>query len=321
MAYLHKQFDELLQLINVDVDVLSATRERLALARKIAEKHPEGRRSYCSGSIPAHTHIQPHSGSVSDGDGGIILDRVKHPALGPDGDGEAPHAITDELVDFIGPKIREEHHQARVCKSRRGLKIYFRSPVKGVDVTVDLIVALQRREGIGLWIPDLDKPTGSKSAWSKSDPIGHVELLGSGAESLRRTRRRAIRLLKAWNAQAWKPGFSSHNLSVWAYEFIKEGSGLVAAVHDVLEQASKRLQENEPTRDPRGVSPDIKPLIPQEDAERRLRIAARDLGAAMADPDDAEVVQQVLEKLFPKTMSEAADRFSAALPIDRKSVV
>ncbi|MEV0695837.1 hypothetical protein [Streptomyces sp. NPDC050388] len=311
MAHLHKQFDELLKLINVNADVLSATRDRLALARKIAEKHPEGRRSYSSGSIPANTHIQPHSGSVSDGDGGIILDRVKHPALGPDGEGKAPHAITNELVDFIGPQIRDEYPKARVHKSRRGLKIYFCSPVNDVDVTVDLIVALQRRDGRGLWIPDLDKPASSKNAWSKSDPIGHVELLGSGVESLRRTRRRAIRLLKAWNAQASKPGFSSHNLSVWAYEFITEGTGLVGAVHTVLEQASKRLQENKPTKDPRRVSPDLKPLIPHEDAERRLRIAARDLGKAIADPDDIEVVQQVLEKLFPKTMSEAANRFSA----------
>ncbi|MET7712973.1 hypothetical protein [Streptomyces sp. NPDC005407] len=312
MTHLHNQFQELLKLIDVEADVLTATRERLALARKVAAKHPEGRKSYSSGSIPAHTHIQPHSGSVSDGDGGIILNRVKHPSLGPDRDGEAPHDITDELVAFVAPQIRELYPKARVHKSRRGLKIYFCSPVDGTDVTVDLIVALQRRDGRGLWIPDLDKSAASKNAWSASDPVGHVELLNSAPDALRRTRRKAIRLLKAWNAQASKPGFSSHNLSVWAYEFITGGIGLVNSVHTVLEQASLRLQEGKPTKDPHGVSPDLKPLIPHDDAERRLRLAAAKLEEAIHDPDNIEAVQQALDYLFPKTMSEASNGFSAA---------
>ncbi|MEU2367608.1 hypothetical protein [Streptomyces pseudogriseolus] len=316
MAHLHKQFDDLLTLINVDPDVLTATRERLALARKLAEQHPEGRVSYSSGSIPARTHIQPHAGAVSDGDGGIILDRVRHPELGPDGEGEAPHTITDELVAFIGPKLRDSERtpsypKARVYKSRRGLKIHFGAPVNGTDVTVDLIVALRRREGRGLWIPDLERAPDSNNAWSASDPQGHVELLTSGTDALRRTRRRAIRILKAWNAQAAKPGFSSHLISIWAYEFVEPGMGLVGAVHTVLLEASLRLQRGEPTKDPRSVSPDLKPLIPVADAERRLRVAADKLAKAIADPDDIDTVAEVLEHLFPKTMRERERAFSA----------
>ncbi|MGW6270310.1 hypothetical protein [Streptomyces sp. NPDC055060] len=317
MAHLHRQFDDLLTLINVDPDVLAATRERLTLARKLTEQHPEGRSSYSSGSIPAGTHIQPHAGAVSDGDGGIILNRVQHPSLGPDGDGEAPHALTDELVAFIGPRLRDpertpHYPKARVCKSRRGLKIHFGAPLSGTDVTVDLIVALRRCEGRGLWIPDLDQAPGSKKAWSASDPQGHVELLTAGADALRRTRRRAIRILKAWNAQATKPGFSSHHLSVWAYEFVEPGKGLVGAVHTVLREASLRLQSGEPTKDPRSVSPDLKPLIPDADAERRLRVAGDKLDEAIADPDDIDTVAEVLEHLFPKTMRERERAFSAA---------
>ncbi|SDE07803.1 hypothetical protein [Streptomyces prasinopilosus] len=316
MAHLHKQFDDLLTLINVDPDVLTATRERLALARKLAEQHPEGRTSYSSGSIPMGTHIQPHAGAVSDGDGGIILDRVRHPELGPDGRWEAPHAVTDELVAFIGPRLRDpertpSYPQARVCKSRRGLKIHFGAPVNGTDVTVDLILALRRREGRGLWIPDLKRAPGSKKAWSASDPQGHVELLTSGADALRRTRRRAIRILKAWNAQATKPGFSSHQLSVWAHEFVEPGMGLVGAVHTVLLEAALRLQHGEPTKDPRCVSADLKPLIPETDAERRLRVAADKLAKAIAAPDDIDTVAEVLENLFPKTMRERERAFSA----------
>ncbi|MFK0173965.1 hypothetical protein ACIQU5_34830 [Streptomyces sp. NPDC090306] len=316
MAHLHKQFEDLLTLINVDPDVLTATRERLALACKLAEQHPEGRTSYSSGSIPVGTHIQPHAGAVSDGDGGIILDRVLHPELGPDGEGEAPHVVTDELIAFIGPRLRDPegttfYPKARVCKSRRGLKIHFGAPVNGTDVTVDLIVALSRREGRGLWIPDLDRAPGSKAAWSASDPRGHVELLTSGADSLRRTRRRAIRILKAWNAQAAKPGFSSHQLSVWAYEFVQPGMGLVGAVHTVLLEGALRLQRGESTKDPRSVSPELKPLIPDTDAERRLRVAADKLSKAIADPDDIDTVAEVLEHLFPKTMRERERAFSA----------
>ncbi|WP_445527392.1 hypothetical protein [Streptomyces cyslabdanicus] len=317
MAHLHKQFDSLLTLINVDPDVLTATRERLALARKLAEQHPEGRTSYSSGSIPVGTHIQPHAGAVSDGDGGIILDRARHPALGPDGEWEAPHAVTDELVAFIGQRLRDpertpSYPKARVCKSRRGLKIHFGAPVNDTDVTVDLIVALRRREGRGLWIPDLERALGSKNAWSPSDPQGHVELLTSGTNALRRTRRRTIRILKAWNAQATKPGFSSHQLSLWAYEFVEQGMGLVDAVHTVLHEATLRLQRGEPTKDPRSVSPDLKPLIPDADAERRLRVAAEMLRKANADPDDIKTVEEVLEHLFPKTMRERKRDFSTA---------
>ncbi|MER5953945.1 hypothetical protein [Streptomyces sp. NPDC001893] len=313
MTHLYSQFEELLKLINVDPDMLAATRARLTLARSIAEKHPEGRKSYSSGSIPVGTHIQPHSGAVSDGDGGIILDRVKHPSLGPDGDGEAPHGVTDALVAFVGPKLREyeEFAKARVHKSRRGLKLHFGAPVNGVDITVDLIVALQRREGSGLWIPDLDADPASGKAWSEGDPVGHVNLFTSGPDSLRRTRRRAVRLLKAWNAQASKPGFSSHHLSVWAYEFVTQGMGLVGSVHAVLQEASVRLRDGVPTQDPR-ICLELEPLIPQVDAERRLRIAAEKLKAAIDDPDDFDTVQTALDHLFPKTMDEAARGFSAA---------
>ncbi|BFO19661.1 hypothetical protein SHKM778_60490 [Streptomyces sp. KM77-8] len=76
---------------------------------------------------------------------------------------EALHAVTDELVAFIGPKLRDpertpSYPKARVCTSRRGLKIHFGAPVNGTDVTVDLIVALRRREGAGCGSPTWSGP-------------------------------------------------------------------------------------------------------------------------------------------------------------------
>ncbi|WP_042392695.1 hypothetical protein [Streptacidiphilus carbonis] len=307
MTYLYDQFGEVLSMINLDPDVLAASRDRLRLARESAELHPEGRKSFSSGSIQTHTHIQPHANAVSDGDGGIILDRVKHPSLGPDGDGETPQEITDALVSFVGPEIRKVHPNARVYKSKRGLKIHFGSPVNDTDVTVDLIVALERRSARGLWIPNL-----KTDEWEPSDPIGHADLLNAAPDALRRMRRKVIRLVKAWNAQATTPGFSSHNLSVWGYEFVADGTGLVKNVHSVLSQAAQRIADGEPTADPQGVSPDINPLVSDEVAERRLRIAAQKLQAAIDAPDDVDGVQQVLEHLFPKTIEQAAESFAAA---------
>ncbi|MFE4411323.1 hypothetical protein [Streptomyces sp. NPDC056821] len=307
MTHLYNQFDQLLSFINLDAEVLAATRERLAVARSSAEKHPEGRRSYASGSIAAHTHIQPHGDKVSDGDGGIILDRVKHPSLGPDGAYETPHEITSKLVAFVGAEIRQNYRKARVYKSKRGLKIHFGAPVNGIDVTIDLIVTLARREGRGLWIPNLHKE--GRKAWEACDPIGHAELLNSAPDALRRMRRKAIRLLKAWNAQMTVPGFSSHNLSVWAYEFIEPGMGLVPAIHTVMSKAAQRMDSGKPTPDPLEVSPDIQPLVTYETAERRLRLAAAKLQTAQDAPDDVDAVREALAYLFPKTMSEIDSSF------------
>lgn len=130
MAHLHKQFDDLLTLINVDLDVLAATRERLTLARKLAEQHPEGRSSYSSGSIPAGT---PHPAARGCGQ---RRGRRHHPGpcpapVGPDGDGEAPHALTDELVAFVGGVSRRACVGARTTTLRvsEGRAIDISSPV------------------------------------------------------------------------------------------------------------------------------------------------------------------------------------------------
>ncbi|WP_021595429.1 hypothetical protein [Actinomadura welshii] len=268
---------------------LAEARTRLGLVQTKAIAFPGGLRTYASGSLPQHTFIHP----VSDGDGGLVLDRRVYPALGPEGDGETPKEVTEELCGFLGPALRQEYPKARCGTSKRGPKIWFGQPIDGQDPTVDLVVALTRRVGEGLWIPNLHTNT-----WEASHPERHVELFTSGSQSLRRTRRRVIRLLKAWNKQYNEPAFSSHNLTVWAWEFVEPGMGVAAALKTVLTKAAARVASGQATRDPAGVSKNVQLLISRTTAARRLNTAATSVTEALEHDGDREVVRTALSRMF-----------------------
>ena len=65
--------------IAADDDALTEARARLKLVRDIAMCFPGALRTYASGSLPQHSINAP----VTDGDGGVVLNRVSYPALGP----------------------------------------------------------------------------------------------------------------------------------------------------------------------------------------------------------------------------------------------
>ncbi|MFF3565737.1 hypothetical protein ACFYXS_37490 [Streptomyces sp. NPDC002574] len=268
---------------------LAAARARLDLVRSSAMAFPGANRTYASGSLPQHTFIHP----VGDGDGGLVLDRRFYPRLGPDGGGETPAGVAKELCALLGPAVRKIYANARCGTSKRGPKITFGQPVDNQDPTVDLVVALTRKEGSGLWIPNLET-----NRWEASDPEGHVVLFTSGGESLKRTRRRVVRLLKAWNKQYNQPGFSSHNLTVWAWEFIKPGMGMAVALHTVLSEAARRVEAGGATRDPAGVSPNVKLLVDRTTAARRLRTAANGLAQALEHDGDLKAVLAALSSVY-----------------------
>ncbi len=157
--------------IDAHPEAVAEARQRLELTRKIALRFPGANRTYASGSLPQHTFIHP----VGDGDGGLVLDRRYYPKLGPDGDGETPQTIIPDLCSHLGPEIRERSPGARCGKSKRGPKISFGEPVDGQDPTVDLVLALTRKDGTGLWIPNLNT-----NRWEASDPERHIELFISG---------------------------------------------------------------------------------------------------------------------------------------------
>lgn len=289
MGYTEDILNDIRSQTDAHPEPLAQARDRLDLVRSAASTFPGALRTYRSGSLPQNTFVHP----VGDGDGGLVLDRRAYPQLGPDGGGDTPTAITTELCALLGPAAREVYPKARCHTSKRGPKIFFGQPVDDQDPTVDLVVALTRKNGAGLWIPNLETDT-----WEASHPEYHVELFTSGGQSLRRTRRRVVRLLKAWNKQYNQPGFSSHNLTVWAWEFVEPGMGMATALSTVLTKAAARVEAGNATTDPAGVSPNVRLLVSRSIATNRLWTAARALTDALDHDDDRDAVQSALSRAF-----------------------
>src|SRR5260370_21821955 len=112
--------------------------------------------------------------------------------------------MVTEMCALLGPQVRKAHPHASCHTSKGGPKMLFGALLKGQNPTVDLVVALDRRDADGLWIPHLEK-----KRWDASYPEQHVRLLNAEPASLRRLRLRVIRLLKACNKQWTDPAFSS----------------------------------------------------------------------------------------------------------------
>jgi hypothetical protein len=276
---------------------LKEARNRLRLVRDIAAKYPGALRTYASGSLAYHTVTHP----VHDGDGGLVLDRRWYPKLGPEGDGQEPEEITAELCDFIGAELRETYPNARCGKSKRGPKITFGEPIEEQNPTVDLVVALTRREGAGLWIPNLKRNT-----WEPSHPEDHARLLNDGSSALRATRRAVTRLSKAWNTQYSDPAMSSFHLAVLALEFVVPNLGVPAALHALFDAGAKRFEAGRSTPDPSGVSAPLKLLVTSEVAGRRMRSAATALGEALDNDDDEAAVRSALHRVFWQYVDDPA---------------
>ncbi|MFC4950939.1 hypothetical protein [Pseudonocardia sp. GCM10023141] len=310
MSYTVDALDEVRAKIAASDTVLAEARNRLRLVREIASTFPGALRTYASGSIAQFTVNHP----VSDGDGGLVLNRRCYPALGPDGGGEAPQQVVLDLCALLAPKLRADYRAATCHKSKRGPKLHFAVPIQDQDPTVDLVVGLTRRDGNGLWIPNLEDNT-----WEASDPEKHVLLLNTGTVALVRLRRRVNRLVKAWNKQFTEPGFSSHNLSMLAYECVAGGQNLADALAGYFAYAAEAVAAGD-IEDPAGVSVPIKLLIPRVDAVRRLRLAAAALDEALVHDDDQQAVRAALAKVYWNyDLDSASGTFAGAVNALRRS--
>jgi len=267
---------------------LGEARRRLALVKEIASAFDGTLRTYSSGSIAQHTMTAP----VMDGDGGVVLDRRSYPQLGPEGGREAPGEVAEKLCAFLGPEIRERYPRARCGTSKRGPKLHFGAPVEDQDPTVDLVIALTRLDGQGLWIPNLEKNT-----WEASDPELHAELLNGGPLAVRRTRRQVIRLAKAWNRQFSEPAFCSFHLSALALESVRGGLGLAEALGQFFADATDSLRKGD-TVDPAAVSPPIRLRLSRDVAIARLDKAADAISRALENDDDLAAVRANLAIVF-----------------------
>ena len=101
---------------------LKEARARLALVRKIAEGFEGSLRSYQSGSLAHHTVVDP----VSDGDGGLVLDRVKFPTLGPEGKRKSSRRSHLKALHRSRTRNQKDLPKCKVWDFKEGTKDHLR---------------------------------------------------------------------------------------------------------------------------------------------------------------------------------------------------
>lgn len=298
--------EEAHQRLAADDRVLQAARERRDVVLACARRFHGALRTYTSGSVSHKTVNHP----VKDADCGLVLDRRTHSELGPDGNNTGPLPTVEEIRDFLRDetKLCEIYPQARLRVDRRAIKIAVYEPIDNQDPSVDLIVALDRRNGPGLWIPKAMR-TGNPG-WSASHPERHTELFRPSDRELRRTRTQAVRFAKAWNARYSRPYFSSHNLSAFAYWGLDEPGPMGPALRRYFEFACRDLERGL-TEDPAGVSGRIPVMADtKEDALQRLR-KARDLAVRADEATTEDEAREALNGLLPDQVDPPAQRAGA----------
>jgi hypothetical protein len=287
-----------------DDPVLIEARKRRNATLTAACRHSGVIETYYCGSVACALAIHP----VLDADGGIILDRRRYPTLGPDGDDEAPTLVVADLQAVIGPELRRTWPNAVVKTMKRGLRIFFNDPLAdGQDPYVDLVVAMKRKDALGLWIPNMDVPR-----WDPSHPQRHVELFLSGTKPLRRTRAQTIRLAKVWNGQFSQPALSSFNIGAEALLSITEVAAIEEALFTFFDEAAANLAIRR-TDDPAGVSGPIHLEQSKDVVVKRLGDARDHLRRALDNADDPDVVGDALHQVFWKYLPAVTDTSKVGL--------
>lgn len=315
--YVLEILDDVRDQIAVDDDVLSETKARRNLVKRVARKFEGALKTFDSGSVAHGTVNKP----VSDADGGVVLDRRTYPDLGPDGEDEPPDEIVQAVADFVIAGVREEYRDATAEVTKRAIVIRFNAPLDNEqDPSVDLIVALTRAEGDGRWIPNTEAHD-----WDASDPEAHTELLNGPTKAARVHRARVIRLAKAAVKQDETPVVSSFNLEALALDYVDEDDTMAESLRDLFLGAADDLAEGD-TPDPAGVSDPIKlpDGIARDDAVDRLRGFGEAVAEAIDNADDADRVRAALAEVFPDYVdAEPSDqrRFADALRVGDKTAI
>jgi hypothetical protein len=303
VGYTQEVLDEVRSEVQVPQAVIDEVRKRRDLVRSAAHKFTGAKRTFPSGSATHWTAIGRILATEPgvDGDCGVVLSRAgQWWELGPDGAGVAPSDVVEQVREFIGPQIREEYADAKLyVTGKRAILVRFAKPVEGYeddDPTVDLIVALDRRDAPGLWIPNLNS-----DSWDASHPEQHNALLNGESKSLRVVRARVVRLGKAWSRSCGRP-VSGFNIEALAWESVESGQGVARALLAFFEHGASSLKAAN-TKDPAGVSGSIKLLKSRDTVVAKFASARDNLRAALDSDDDEEVVRDALRHVFPRVMT------------------
>ena len=253
--------------LRLSPNLLSAARARQKRVQAAAASFTGWLRNYEAGSLAHGTPIFTPI-FTADADCGMVLDRRSYPRLGPDGEGEGPSAILEDVRTHLRKALRPDYPSIRFRITKRAIKITFHDPLAdGSDPTVDLIVALTRKDAEGLWIPNTEQ-----ERWDPSHPERHTELLADPFDPLREARALAIRLAKGENVSYRDPALCSFNIEALALDAVTEAAGTGRSLVAFFDYAARDLARRL-TPDPAGVSPPIKLLKDRETAVKRLERA------------------------------------------------
>jgi hypothetical protein len=283
-------------------DALKEARERRDTVCAAARSFRGATRTFASGSLAHGTANCPiHLRDKGlDADSGIVLDRRTYPLLGPDSSaGLDADQIVRDMRDHLRPLVQKKYPRATLRITKRAILIKFNEPLpSGEDPTVDLVVALDRRDDPGLWIPNTEQ-----QRWDPSHPEAHTALMTAEPRQLRVVRAHVVRLAKAENKRTYPAVLCSFNLEALALMYVRSGVGdaevLLALWQDGAQDLRRRL-----TPDPAGVSAPIK-VADRPAAVRRLQEAADRLAAALSRDDDQDWVRYQLRPLWPDFVAES----------------
>lgn len=287
------------QTISASDDNLKEARKRRDLVLEAAASFEGALRTFKSGSV-AHGDV---NNPVTDADGGTVLDRRVHTVLGPDSDEQqGPEDVVCRVRDHVMPVVRETYPGARSRLIKRAILIRFNEPAaEGLDPSVDLVVALTRKDAPGLWIPNRDKDD-----WDASHPEEHTRLLTGGTRSVRVHRARVIRLAKAAIKHDSTPVLISFNVEALALTHITGVVALAESLKLFFEKVARDISSGL-TEDPVGVSGKIKlpDGMTRERAAKRLRYFADKVQEALDRSDDRGAVESALAELYPEQLPHA----------------
>jgi hypothetical protein len=293
--------DDILRTIAPSDETLDAVRNRRDEVLGVVAPYPGALRTYASGSVAHRT-----ANDDTDADGGVVLDRRSYPELGPDGGNEGPTDIVEDMRAYLRDALKEAHPRIAFRLSKRAIRVTYKEPLAdGTDPTVDLIVALTRKDG-ALWIPNLDRP-----GWDPSDPECHTRLMTAEPATLRRTRGKIVRLAKAWNKQYTQPGLSAFNITALALACITERMGVATGLAEFFTYAAQDLKQRL-TPDPANVSPPIEVLIDRSNVILRLEHASKRMEEVLTHDNDETAVREALSSVYWEYVQTPAGSTSKA---------
>jgi hypothetical protein len=299
--------EEIRQDISASDSDLEMARERRNVVLDAASGFEGALRTFKSGSV-AHADV---NNPVSDADGGVVLDRRVHSCLGPDSDEQdGPDTVMDDVRQHVMAIVRQTYPNAKSRLIKRAIVIKFHEPnADGVDPSVDLVVALTRKDADGLWIPNRDSDN-----WDASDPEEHTRLLTAKPKALRVHRARVIRMAKAAIKHDATPALISFNVEALALTHITAIATLGESLQLLFDNGATDISDGL-TDDPADVSGKIKlpDGMTRTRSAKRLRFFADKVQEALDNTADRAVVESALSELYPEQLPNAQRSANAKL--------